>query len=163
MAKKTTTRALSRRVMSRIIGPALSSAKRNPPLARARKASHSATSSPVGPLRMSEIFDYFSGNYTQGRQAFRDAASDAGAQTQTYHNPATGPGGISLSTDTARLGPPESERLLIALSGTHGVECFCGSGLQVGLLRSRLAAETARDTAILLIHAINPSGFGGKP
>ena len=108
---------------------------------------------------MSEIFDYFSGNYTQARQAFRDAASDAGAATQTYHNPATGPGGISLSTETARLGPRESERLLIALSGTHGVECFCGSGLQVGLLRSGLGAEAARDTAILLIHAINPSGF----
>ena len=108
---------------------------------------------------MSEIFDYFSGNYTQARQAFRDAASDAGAATQTYHNPATGPGGISLSTETARLGRGESERLLIALSGTHGVECFCGSGLQVGLLRSGLGAEAARDTAILLIHAINPSGF----
>src|SRR5215470_10661706 len=159
MAKRTTTRALSRRFMSRIIGPALSSAKQNPPLAPAGKASHSATHVPIGSWRMSEIFDYFSGNYTQARQAFRDAASDAGAALAAYHNPATGPGGIALSTETARLGPAAAERLLVIMSGTHGVECFCGSGLQVGLLRSRIAAAMPQGTALLLIHAINPSGF----
>lgn len=108
---------------------------------------------------MNEIFDYFSGNYGQARQAFRDAAESAGAALESYHNPATGPGGISLSTETARLGSADAERLLIVLSGTHGVECFCGSGLQIGLLKSGLAAEAADVGAILLIHAINPSGF----
>lgn len=108
---------------------------------------------------MNEIFDCFSGNYAQARQAFRDAAESAGAALERYHNPATGPGGISLSTETARLGPAEAERMLVILSGTHGVECFCGSGIQVGLLKTGLAARTARNVAILLIHAINPSGF----
>jgi predicted deacylase len=108
---------------------------------------------------MSEISDCFSGNYAQARQAFREAAQGAGAALGSYHNPATGPGGISLSTETARLGAAEAERLLIAISGTHGVECFCGSGLQVGLLRSGIAAEIARGGALLLVHAINPSGF----
>ena len=108
---------------------------------------------------MSEIFDYFSGNYAQARRAFREAAANVGAALHAYHNPATGPGGIELSTETARLGPQDAERLLVVMSGTHGVECFCGSGLQVGLLKSGLAAEMPRGTAILLIHAINPSGF----
>ena len=108
---------------------------------------------------MSEIFDYFSGNYAQARRAFREAAANAGAVLHAHHNPATGPGGIELSTETARLGPQDAERLLVVMSGTHGVECFCGSGLQVGLLKSGLAAEMPRGTAILLIHAINPSGF----
>jgi predicted deacylase len=108
---------------------------------------------------MNEVFDYFSGNYAQARQAFREAAAGAGAALETYHNPATGPGGIALSTETARLGPAAAERLLIVMSGTHGVECFCGSGLQVGLLKSGLAAEMPHGTAILLVHAINPSGF----
>ena len=108
---------------------------------------------------MSEIFDYFSGNYAQARRAFREAAASAGAALGAHHNPATGPGGIELSTETARLGAQDAERLLVVISGTHGVECFCGSGLQVGLLKSGLAAEMPRGTAILLIHAINPSGF----
>ena len=108
---------------------------------------------------MSEIFDYFSGNYAQARRAFREAAASVGAALHTHHNPATGPGGIELSTETARLGAQDAERLLVVISGTHGVECFCGSGLQVGLLKSGLAAEMPRGTAILLIHAINPSGF----
>jgi Protein of unknown function (DUF2817) len=108
---------------------------------------------------VSEIFDYFSGNYAQARQAFRDAATTADAKLVSHHNPATGPGGIPLATETAWLGPREAERLLIVMSGTHGVECFCGSGLQVGLLQSGLAAELARGLGVLLIHAINPSGF----
>jgi hypothetical protein len=108
---------------------------------------------------MSEIFDYFSGNYTQARRSFREAAESAGAALVSHHIPATGPGGIPLATDTARLGDLAAERLLIVMSGTHGVECFCGSGLQVGLLRSGLAAELPRGLALLLIHAINPSGF----
>ncbi|HZT18681.1 MAG TPA: M14 family metallopeptidase [Dongiaceae bacterium] len=108
---------------------------------------------------MGEIFDFFSGNYTQARKAFREAAEGAGAAIESYHNPATGPGGIPLSTETARLGPVGAERLMIVLSGTHGVECFCGSGLQVGWLKSGLASEMPRGVALLLIHAINPSGF----
>ncbi len=108
---------------------------------------------------MSEIFDYFSGNYAQARRSFREAAEGVGALLESHHNPATGPGGIPLATDTARLGASAAERLLIVMSGTHGVECFCGSGLQVGLLRSGLAAELPKGTALLMIHAINPSGF----
>jgi predicted deacylase len=108
---------------------------------------------------VSEIFDYFTGNYGQARQAFRDAAAQAGARVETYHNPATGPGGIPLATEVAWIGPREAERLLIIMSGTHGVECFCGSGLQVGILQSGLAGEMPSGLALMLIHAINPSGF----
>ena len=108
---------------------------------------------------MSEIFDFFSGNYAQARRVFREAAEGARAALESYHNPATGPGGIPLATETARLGPREAERLLVVMSGTHGVESFCGSGLQVGLLKSGLLAEMLPGLACLLIHAINPSGF----
>jgi len=105
------------------------------------------------------VSDCFSADYAAARERFRSAARAAGGQLATYHNLATGPAGEALSTDTARLGPAEAERLLIIMSGTHGAEGFCGSGLQIALLESGLTAERPDGTALLLIHAINPSGF----
>jgi hypothetical protein len=105
------------------------------------------------------ISGFFSASYAEARDKFRDAARTAGAALDTHHNPAAAPDGLDLTTETARLGPRQAERLLILMSGTHGVEGFCGSGLQVGLLKSGVAAERPAATALLLIHAINPSGF----
>jgi Protein of unknown function (DUF2817) len=105
------------------------------------------------------ISGWFSASYAEAREKFRDAARAAGGALDTRRNPAAGPDGLILTTETARLGPPQAQRLLIVMSGTHGVEGFCGSGLQVGLLRSGVAAERPAATALLMIHAINPSGF----
>ena len=49
--------------------------------------------------------DYFSSSYTAAREKFRAAARAAGAALESHRNPASGPGGEALSTDTARLGP----------------------------------------------------------
>jgi hypothetical protein len=105
------------------------------------------------------ISDYFSDNYTAARAVFIDAARAEGASLTRYENPGRGPGGEDLSCDTAWLGPPNAERVLVSLSATHGVEGFCGSGVQVGWFRSGLAAELPAGTAYLAIHAINPHGF----
>jgi len=102
---------------------------------------------------------YFSSSFAEAQAKFRDAAREAGARLSTFKNPAPAPSGVTLSTESAWIGPSHAERLLIVLSGTHGVECYCGSGLQIGLLESGLAAERPDGTAILMIHAINPSGF----
>jgi hypothetical protein len=105
------------------------------------------------------ISDYFSANYAEAREKFRSAAGAASAAVESYHNPATGPDGLALSAETVWLGPPKAERLLVVMSGTHGAETFSGSAIQVGLLRSGLAGEIAKGLGLLLIHAINPSGF----
>jgi hypothetical protein len=101
----------------------------------------------------------FSATYAEARGKFNDAARAAGAALGTHPNPAVAPDGLRLSTETARLGPPKAERLLIVMSGTHGVEGFSGSGQQVALLKSGVASELPSGTALLMIHAINPSGF----
>ena len=106
-----------------------------------------------------QISDYFSANYAAARAAFIRAADGASADVESYHNPATGPDGERLSAETAWLGSREAERVLIIMSGTHGAETFSGSGIQVGLLRSGVAKEIADGLGVLLIHAINPSGF----
>jgi hypothetical protein len=105
------------------------------------------------------ISDCFAAHYVEARGKFRDAARSAGAVLESYGNPAPGPDGVTLTTETAWLGPRRAERVLILMSGTHGVEGFCGSGLQVALLERGVARELERGLALLMIHALNPSGF----
>ena len=51
------------------------------------------------------------------------------------------------------------KRLLILISGTHGVEGFCGSGCQVGYLADRVYQALPADAGVMLVHALNPFGF----
>lgn len=107
-----------------------------------------------------QISDYFSANYAAAREKFTTAARQAGAGIESYHNPATGPDGLALTAETAWLGPRDSDRVLVVMSGTHGAETFSGSAIQTGLLQSAIAREIAAGRlGVLLIHAINPSGF----
>ena len=102
---------------------------------------------------------YFSSDYTQARQRFLEAAGKAGAKLHCYRHPDTGPEGEDLTTDVAWLGPEDAGRVLVTLSGTHGVEGFCGSGAQCGWFESGLATQHAGDIAYMAVHAINPHGF----
>lgn len=107
-----------------------------------------------------QISDCFSANYAAAREKFIAAARHASAPVESYHNPATGPEGLKLTAETAWLGLREADRVLVIMSGTHGAETFSGSAIQVGLLQSSIAKEIAGSgLGVLLIHAINPSGF----
>jgi len=106
------------------------------------------------------VRDYFSADYREARQKFRDAAARAGAALTAYVNPKVkGPNGEELSTDVARLGPRDASRVLITISATHGAEGFCGSGAQVGAFEAGLGRELPADNALVAVHAINPYGF----
>ncbi len=102
---------------------------------------------------------YFSADYREARERFLAAASRTGATPVAETNPAAGPSGETLSTDVLRLGPTDAERVLVTISGTHGVEGYCGSGVQVGWLESGLWREAPEGVAQVHIHAINPHGF----
>jgi hypothetical protein len=118
------------------------------------------------------IASAFSSSYSEARAKFRAAVRAEGAEPVSFANPAAVPAdevctasglppvaGERLSTDVAWIGPEDATRLVYAQSGTHGVEGFCGSGIQVGWLVQGLHRELPRDTALLLAHAVNPSGF----
>lgn len=102
---------------------------------------------------------YFSEGYQHARQQFRAAADLAGADLRSYENPNLGPAGEILTTDVAWSGPADAERVLVTISGTHGVEGFCGSGCQVGNYETGFSAELPAAMALCQIHAINPYGF----
>jgi hypothetical protein len=103
--------------------------------------------------------DSFSPTYREARLKFCDTAKAAGGRLDRMVNPNLGPEGEELSTDLAWFGPADAERVLVMISGTHGVEGFCGSGAQVDWMRRGEHARLPGNVAALLIHAINPYGF----
>lgn len=102
---------------------------------------------------------YFSADYAEARRRFAEAAERAGARLTSFAHPDPGPAGEPLATDVAWYGPQDAARVLVTLSGTHGAEGFCGSGVQAGWFDSGLAAELPANIALMAVHAINPHGF----
>jgi hypothetical protein len=105
---------------------------------------------------------HFAETYGQARGRFLDAAEAAGASIARHVHPTQrGAEGEELSIDVAMLGEADAPGLLLLISGTHGVEGFCGSGCQVALLRDdEFRAEVDRAGArVLMLHALNPHGF----
>jgi len=103
--------------------------------------------------------DSFSDSYRQARNRFLETARSAGAEITSYTHPLPGPDGDEIATDVARIGAASARNILGIGSGTHGVEGYCGSGIQTALLTEGIAANLPDDTALVFIHAINPWGF----
>lgn len=105
---------------------------------------------------------HFSQSYAEARDKFIAAARSRGARLfREVHPSERGAQGEELSMDLARLGDERASGLLLVSSGTHGVEGFCGSGCQIGLLHDDVfLAEVERaGVAVLMLHAVNPYGF----
>jgi hypothetical protein len=105
------------------------------------------------------VRQHFSATYAEARGKFREAALRASAQLTHVANPAKGPAGEDLATDVARIGPATASRVLMTISATHGAEGFCGSGIQIASFESGLGRDLPPDTALVVVHAINPYGF----
>lgn len=103
--------------------------------------------------------DCFPADFAAARRGFAAAAKAANAALSSFRHPACGPDGAALFTDVARLGPDDADALLVLISGTHGVEGLCGSGVQVAWLADAAAGTLPPRVAALLVHAINPYGF----
>jgi hypothetical protein len=104
--------------------------------------------------------EYFSSSYPEARQKFLEAAKSRSATIESIPHPRLrGPEGEELAVDVAELGGSTVGRVLMIVSGTHGVEGYAGSGCQVHLLHSDLLMEISRSMRIVLVHAINPYGF----
>ncbi len=105
--------------------------------------------------------DLFAQSYAEARIKFLAAADAAGLAVQSHRHPLLGRDGETLAMDVARHGAIDAPALLIVSSGCHGVEGFCGAGVQNALLADAgfhdAAART--DVAVLYLHALNPWGF----
>jgi hypothetical protein len=108
---------------------------------------------------MSSTADCFSRSYSEARAKFRASVEASGGALDAFEHPSRGPDGEILTTDVAWIGP-RTDRALVLVSGTHGVEGYCGSGAQIDWLRRGEAQSAASSrVGVLLVHAINPWGF----
>jgi hypothetical protein len=97
-------------------------------------------------------------DYRAQRARFLAAAERKGAEMTSYQHPLPGPQVESLYTDVARLGPATASCLMLVVSGTHGVEGYYGSDCQIAWLDSLDEKALPADTALLLVHLLNPWG-----
>ncbi|WGD51138.1 DUF2817 domain-containing protein [Bradyrhizobium sp. CB1650] len=97
----------------------------------------------------------FSDNYLEARRKFVEAAPDSKAYPCTL----VGPSGEPLFTDVAYFGRRDARKLLVLISGTHGVEGYCGSAAQLMFLKGEFHRRLPASTGVLFIHALNCWGF----
>jgi Protein of unknown function (DUF2817) len=110
---------------------------------------------------MISVTQAFSDSYAKARVKFLEAAATAGLQIESFVHPLKGREGEDLAMDIAFDGASDAKHLLIISSACHGVEGYCGSGLQVFALHDAEWREKAQaaGVAVLYIHALNPYGF----
>jgi hypothetical protein len=103
----------------------------------------------------------FAATYGEARGKFIEAARAAGLQVESKVHPARGREGEELAMDIVREGAPDARSVLLVTSACHGVEGFCGSGVQVAALRDAgwRAFARERGVAVVYVHALNPFGF----
>jgi hypothetical protein len=108
-------------------------------------------------MHILDLRSLFSRSYAEARDKFLGAAARRRLAVDTFELPMPGADGETLATDVVLDGPADARNLLIVISGVHGVEGYCGSAIQTGLLG--LGATHAAHTAVLHVHAVNPYGF----
>jgi Protein of unknown function (DUF2817) len=103
----------------------------------------------------------FAQTYAEARGKFIAAAEAADLDVVSHPHPMLGRDGEALAMDEVLEGRRDADSLLLISSACHGVEGFCGSGIQVALLRDAAWHALLRDSgvAVLYLHALNPYGF----
>jgi hypothetical protein len=98
---------------------------------------------------------YFSENYYDARKLLRATAKTSGFDVTSHTHPISGPNNEALSTDIIFIGEPDTENLIVLISGTHGVETLCGSACQSAFLATGEWQCMPANTSVLVIHALN--------
>lgn len=112
-------------------------------------------------LRMDILQSGFSKSYAQAREKFLNAAQAAGLPIDSNIHPLKGRDGEELAMDVVLDGNADAQSLLVISSACHGVEGYCGSGVQIHALHNTAWRDEAKTqgVAVLYIHALNPHGF----
>lgn len=105
----------------------------------------------------------FPRDYAEARTGWLAATAELALNCERldFPCPGRGPDGAALFTDSIWIGPIDAERVAVILAGTHGIEGYTGSAVQIDLLH-RLSAQPAllpSNVALLLVHALTPWGY----
>jgi uncharacterized protein DUF2817 len=100
---------------------------------------------------MSHAAAHFSQTYAEARAKFMAAADAADLDVECHVHPMLGRDDEQLALDVALDGAKDASSLLIVSSGCHGVEGFCGSGVQVALLGDAAWRRAAREAGVAVL------------
>jgi predicted deacylase len=101
---------------------------------------------------------FFLRDFPSCQAQFRQAVESCSGQKQ-HQFCALDTADLSLGTDILFLGKPTASTVLVLISGTHGVEGYCGSAIQRFLLEQMAQFTLPDDMAVLMVHALNPWGM----
>lgn len=104
------------------------------------------------------VSNTFSSSVADANEHFAKACEHSGAVVEQFNHPLSDPQGRPLQTSVAWLGPKEAEHVLMIVSGTHGAEGWAGSAIQIDALEQGVFQSLPADTALMMIHLINPWG-----
>jgi hypothetical protein len=107
---------------------------------------------------MSDSTELFSATVTEADEKFAAACAAAGVEPLFIRNPLDGPDGEALNMGVCVVGPADASNRLLVISATHGIEGYAGAAIQTGWLRECSAASLPADTAVVMVHLINPWG-----
>ncbi|MEJ8847049.1 M14 family metallopeptidase [Variovorax rhizosphaerae] len=110
------------------------------------------------------VVEAFSPTYAEARRKFLQGCVTAGLRVDTHPHPLKGREGEDLAMDVALDGAADAALLLIVTSACHGVEGYCGSGVQSFALHDAEWRDKAHaaGVAVLYVHALNPHGFSHR-
>ncbi len=110
---------------------------------------------------MLRVPDAFSANYRDARAKFLNGAATLGLEITEHRHPLLGSQGEDLALDVALDAAGDGKKILLISSACHGVEGFCGSGVQSFLLADTEWRDKARSAGVSVayLHALNPWGF----
>ena len=104
--------------------------------------------------------ELFPASYSSGRQRW---LAELGGKWSCFSYPCPGgsPEGAALFTDTVWIGPEDAVKVLVLIGGTHGIEGFAGTAIEIDALRLIADGHIAipAKTAVLMIHALTPWGY----
>ena len=101
---------------------------------------------------------FFSEDVASAAHRFAQASRARGFPATEHEHPAPGPGGERLAASVTRIGPSDCETMLVVVSGTHGVEGYAGSAIQIAALERLDLEALGPGTGMLFVHLVNPWG-----
>ncbi len=106
---------------------------------------------------------YFQESYDECRKGFLAAAAELKAKVpkaEIASIKVAEPGEDDLFIDTCYLpAQKRKERIILLMSGLHGIEGFAGSAVQQYVMKELVPTWDLEKTGVLLVHGLNPYGF----
>lgn len=103
--------------------------------------------------------ELFQPTYWRARDRFLGASSSVSGLSACHRLDHGAVRDNDLFCDVFQLGPDKAALGILMIAGTHGIEGFTGSAIQVAALESGILSSLAKKAKVVLIHSLNPFGM----